>query len=147
VNLYWAGFALIVVSVVSYNIAQKFVPSNLNPFALLTVVYGISGLVCFVAALFSSGKPEFTAISSAFTGTNWTIWLLALAVVGIEVGYVVAFRAGWKASLLAITVQATALLALAPIGVLFFKEKLSTLNWFGLALCLLGLVLVTQRQS
>jgi drug/metabolite transporter (DMT)-like permease len=147
VNLYWAGFALIVVSVVSYNIAQKFLPTHLNPFALLTVVYLVAGLVCFLFALFSSGKPEMTAISSAFTGINWTIWLLALAVVGIEVGYVIAFRAGWKASLLAITVQATALLALAPIGVLFFKEKLSILNWVGLALCLLGLVLVTQRQT
>lgn len=146
-NLYWAGFALIVVSVVSYNIAQKFLPAHLNPFALLTVVYLVAGLVCFLFALFSSGKPELSAISSAFTGTNWTIWLLALAVVGIEVGYVIAFRAGWKASLLAITVQATALLALAPIGVLFFKEKLSTLNWLGLGLCLLGLILVTQRQT
>ncbi len=146
-NLYWAGFTLIVVSVVSYNIAQKFLPAHLNPFAMLTVVYLVAGLICFVFALFSSGKPELTAISSAFAGTNWTIWLLALAVVGIEVGYVFAFRAGWKASLLAITVQATALLALAPIGVLFFKEKLSTLNWVGLALCLAGLILVSQRQT
>jgi drug/metabolite transporter (DMT)-like permease len=146
-NLYWAGFALIVVSVVSYNIAQKFLPAHLNPFALLTVVYLVAGIICFGFALFASGKPELTAISSAFAGTNWTIWLLALAVVGIEVGYVIAFRAGWKASLLAITVQATALLALAPIGVLFFKEKLSTLNWVGLALCLAGLILVSQRQT
>jgi drug/metabolite transporter (DMT)-like permease len=146
-NLYWAGFALIVVSVVTYNIAQKFLPAQLNPFALLTVVYLVAGLICFVAALFSSGKPELTALSGAFAGTNWTIWLLALAVVGIEVGYVFAFRAGWKASLLSITVQATALLALAPIGVLFFKEKLSTLNWVGLGLCLLGLVLVTLRPT
>ncbi len=146
-NLYWAGFALIVVSVVSYNIAQKFLPAHLNPFAMLTVVYLVAGLICFFFALFSSGKPEFNAISGAFAGTNWTVWLLALAVVGIEVGYVIAFRAGWKASLLAITVQATALVALAPIGVLFFKEKLSTMNWLGLGLCLLGLILVTQRQT
>jgi drug/metabolite transporter (DMT)-like permease len=146
-NLYWAGFALIVVSVVSYNIAQKFLPAQLNPFAMLTIVYLLAGVVCFLFALFSNGKPEIGAISSAFRGTNWTIWLLAFAVVGIEVGYVFAFRAGWKASLLSITVQATALMALAPIGVWFFREKLSTINWFGLALCLVGLVLVTQRQT
>lgn len=146
-NLYWGGFALIVVSVVSYNIAQKFLPANLNPFAMLTIVYVVAGLVCLTASLFSNGKFDLTALRSAITGTNWTIWLLALAVVGIEVGYVIAFRAGWKASLLSITVQATALMALAPIGVLFFREKLSTLNWVGLVLCLAGLVLVSQRQT
>ena len=146
-NLYWGGFALIVLSVVSYNIAQKFLPANLNPFAMLTIVYFVAGLVCLTASLFSNGKFDLTALRSAITGTNWTIWLLALAVVGIEVGYVIAFRAGWKASLLSITVQATALMALAPIGVLFFREKLSTLNWVGLVLCLAGLVLVSQRQT
>ena len=145
-NLYWIAFALIVLSVVTYNIAQKFLPANLNPFAMLAIVYFMAGILCLGFALFPNGKFDLTGISSAFTGINWTIWLLALAVVGIEVGYVLAFRAGWKASLLAITVQATALFALAPIGVLFFREKLSALNWLGLALCLAGLVLVTLRQ-
>ena len=32
-----------------------------------------------------------------------------------------------------------------PIGVYFFKEKLSSTNLFGAALCLIGLVLVSRK--
>ena len=60
----------------------------------------------------------------------------------IELGFLLAYRAGWKISVAAVATNAAAALTLIPIGFLVFKDHLSLRNVVGLVLCMLGLAMV-----
>jgi len=139
-NPFFFSFALLVVSVITYQISQKFVPAGLNPWHVFFLVYTLAALVCLGFTV-SSGKSLLETVKS----TNWAVWLLSLAVVGIELGYLLAFRAGWRAGVLGLTFNVTAALVMAPVGLLLFKEKLSAVNLLGGLICVVGLVLLSRR--
>ena len=76
---------------------------------------------------------------------NWASFALALAIVGLEIGFLLAYRAGWNIALTAAVSNVAVTLLLIPVGLLLFKEKVSLVNIFGVILCVAGLVLVNQR--
>ncbi|HEY45213.1 MAG TPA: hypothetical protein G4O14_00365 [Anaerolineae bacterium] len=76
---------------------------------------------------------------------NWVSIALGIAIVGVEVGYLLAYRAGWQISLGAIVSNVAVAVLLLPIGILLFREKLSTVNYVGIVLCVLGLVMTNWR--
>jgi uncharacterized membrane protein len=71
--------------------------------------------------------------------------IFGLAVVGLEYGYVSAFRLGWPVNITGTMVTAATAIALLPISWLLFREVLSAINLVGLACCSVGLWLLTQR--
>jgi len=71
--------------------------------------------------------------------------VLAIAIVGIEAGYLWAYREGWNISVGALTSYVTVAMILLPIGLLFFKEKISPINLLGIGVCILGLFLLHQE--
>jgi uncharacterized membrane protein len=142
VNLYLASISLIVTSVLIYQIAQKNVPHDLNPWHVLVVVYAVALAFCIVASLLDrSGKGFLDSVR----GVNLAVPLVGVAAVGIELGWILAFRAGWALNITGLVSNVTVALLVAPIGYLFFKEKLSLANIIGMALCLIGLSLVVRR--
>jgi len=64
----------------------------------------------------------------------------------LEVGFLLAYRAGWNLSLASLASNATAALLLLPIGVLLFRDRPSAVNLMGVAVCLLGLVLINLKR-
>jgi len=140
VNTYLLSFALVVLSIIAYQISQKSVPAGLNPWHVFFLVYAVAAVICLILAL-SSGKGLLESVRQS----NWAVWLLGLAVLGGELGYLLAFRAGWRASTLGLSVSITVAVVLVPLGVLLFKEKLSPVNLLGVALCVVGLVLLSRR--
>ena len=139
-NSYILSFVLLVLSIITYQISQKYVPDSLNPWHVFFWVYTIAAIICLVFAL-SSGKSPLETIKQ----TNWAVWLLGLAVVGIELGFLLAFRAGWRASTLGLTSSITVALVMVPVGLLLFKEKLSPINLLGGLICVVGLALLSRR--
>ena len=61
---------------------------------------------------------------------------------GIELGFLLAYRAGWKISVAAVATNVAVTAVLIPIGIVIFKDQLSLRKVVGLILCILGLVLV-----
>jgi multidrug transporter EmrE-like cation transporter len=76
---------------------------------------------------------------------NWTAIALALAIIGLDLGFILLYRSGFEVSLGALVTQTAAAMLLVMIGVLVFREKLSLANGFGIVLCLAGLWLVNRR--
>ena len=76
---------------------------------------------------------------------NWAVPLVALSIVGIELGWILAFRAGAGLSLTGLIVNVAVAVIVIPIGLLLFKEKISLVNLVGIALCLIGLVLISRK--
>jgi len=76
---------------------------------------------------------------------NWTSVALGITIVGIEAGYLWAYREGWNISKGALTSYVSVAIILLLIGLIFFKEKVSVTHLMGVCACLVGLVLLHQK--
>lgn len=115
-NYVWP-LGLIVIANTFYQICAKGVPEKMNPLASLTVTY-LVGALASLGFYYLLGKD--TDILQEYQQLNWAPFLLGLVVVGLEVGYIYAYKAGWPVST-AQMVQA-ALVAVVLIFVPTFSE-------------------------
>ena len=138
-NMLWP-LMLIVGSNCFYNICQKSMPGELNAFAGLTVTYLISAVISF-AAFVIYVKPA--NVMAEMAKINWTSFVLGLAIIGLEAGYVFLYRAGWKVSNGALTCNICLAIALLFIGYLLFKESISVKQLAGVLVCAVGLFLIS----
>ena len=95
--MYVFSIILIVASNVIYNICQKSTPENANPFSALFITYLIATLLTVIMFLFNKTDKN---LFQSFKDLNWTSITLGISIVGLEFGYLMAYRAGWKISLI-----------------------------------------------
>lgn len=122
-----------------YHVILKFTPANVNPALSLAVTYTIAVVLCLALLFFFPLKED---IASALKQLNWASFALAFALVGLEVGFLLAYRTGWNISTAALVVNVLVTVLLVPIGVLLFRERLSLVNVGGILFCAVGLVMV-----
>jgi drug/metabolite transporter (DMT)-like permease len=137
------SIALVIASQVAYQLAVKSIPRDANPFGILILVYGLALVVCIALAPFV-GKPIVFADMKRFL--SWPACLLALTVVGIEVGYLLAYRSGWTLGITFAVTSVAAVSVLALFGVAWFGEHLDGRRIAGLMLALAGGYLVVARS-
>ena len=63
---------------------------------------------------------------------NWASLGLAIAIVGIEFGFLLTYRSGWNLGIAAILVNVVASLILVPVAIFVFKDKISWVNITGI---------------
>ena len=126
---------LIIGSQLAYHLAQKTVAPSANPFAVFTLVYAVATLVCLFTAPVLGRSPSLGDFRQVLT---WPVALLALSVVGIEIGYLVAYRNGWSLGITFAVASTTTVVLLAIVGTLFFTESLGARQLLGLSLVLGG---------
>ena len=143
-SVYLTSIGLMVSCNVVYSLAQKFLPKDVNPFMTLVVVYMVAGAFSLLLAI-AFKVCTVSEISSTVGKLNWAVVLLGLAIVGIELGYLLAFRAGWKISAASLVTNIAASLLLVPVGLMLLKEHVKLPNLIGLALCVIGLVLTSSK--
>jgi drug/metabolite transporter (DMT)-like permease len=141
-GLFYSAIALTILSNVIYHITQKLTPSDVPPMLALAVTYGVALLVCLIAILV---KPPAEGFAVAFRQLNWASFGLGLAIIGLELGYLLAYRAGWEISLAGMVSNSSVALLLIPVGMLFFKEKITPANLIGVAVCVVGLMLINKQ--
>jgi uncharacterized membrane protein len=142
VNAALLPIALIVGSVVLYQVSQKLLPENINPWHALMLYYLLAFVMTVAATLVDRPSQSFL---ESVRQSNWAVPLVALSIVGIEVGWILAFRAGGSLSLTGLIVNVTVAVVVIPLGLLFFKEKISLVNIAGMVLCVVGLILISRR--
>jgi drug/metabolite transporter (DMT)-like permease len=67
------------------------------------------------------------------------------SIVGVELAVLLAYRGGWRVSILSVIGNSASALLLVGIGLLFFHEHLTARNVAGVVLCLIGLALISQH--
>lgn len=139
--MYYASLALAVASVAGYHLAMKLVPAHVNPFLPLAAAY-LLAFACCVAGLFlwPTGTRSLTALHPG-------VFALALSVVGIEVGFLLAYRAGVSAGYGALLVNVCATLVLIPVALFWFKDHLTPSKIAGVVLSLAGLALLLRPTA
>jgi len=140
--LFYLPVILMIVGTTAYNIEQKSVPSQVNPVFSLVINY----LTALVGTLLLIPLyPSRTAGPWSVKGINWASAAVGVSIVGVELAVLLAYRSGWRVSLLSVIGNSASALLLVGIGLLFFHEHLSVRNVAGVALCLVGLALITQH--
>lgn len=140
--MYVFSIALIVVSNIVYHISQKSTPEKANPFAALLVAY-LTASVFTAIALLVSRTDE--GLFQSFMKLNWISIVLGVSLVGLEFGFLMAYRAGWNISLGSLVANTAVALALIPVGILMYQEGLGLNQIIGAVLCIGGLLLVNVR--
>ena len=140
-NYIWP-MALVVISNTLYQICAKSVPEKINPFASLTVTYFVgavlSGVLYFVLGGGGSILQEYKKL-------NWAPFVLGLVVVGLECGWIYAYKAGWQISTAQIIQGALLGTILIFVGLLLYKEALTWNKLLGIIICMVGLVFINLK--
>ncbi len=141
----WHFFSLplIVVCVLIYHVVQKNMPKEANPLAVVASAYLLGAAACILLLLV---LDEWKKGSELLRTQNWLLTaLLGMSAVGVELGFIYAYRTGWNISTMSVTVGSFTTVSLAVIGVLWFKESLSAVNIAGIVLCIAGFLLVNWK--
>lgn len=140
--LFYFSMALTILSGALYHVFQKLTPGNVHPLLAMVVTYVTAMITCLVLLTF---YPPKTGLVESLRQLNWASFTLALAIVGLEIGFLLAYRAGWNISLGAIVSNVAVAIVLVPVGLLFFKEKISLVNFIGVVVCIAGLVMINHK--
>ena len=134
--------ALIVLSNTLYQICAKSVPEGMDPFASLTVTYlvgaAVSGILYFLLGTNTNLLKEYSKV-------NWAPVVLGLVIVGLEAGYIFAFKAGWQVSTAQVVQAAILAGVLLFVGYLLYHEALTWNKILGIVICLVGLVFINLK--
>lgn len=134
--------ALVVVSNTVYQICAKSVPDSVSPFAVLTITY-------LVAAVFSAVMFFATAAERSVAGElgkmNWAPFVLGVVIVGLEVGFIYAYKAGWQVSTASIVQCAFLAIALIVVGALLYHERITWSKLAGIGICMVGLYFINMK--
>lgn len=134
--------ALVVLSNMLYQICAKSVPEGMNPLASLTVTYLVGAAVsCALYFILNRNANLLREIRL----TNWAPIVLGIVIVGLEVGFIYAFRAGWQISMAQIVSSAVLAVILIFVGYLLYHEAITWNKIVGIIVCLAGLVLINFR--
>lgn len=139
-QLLWLSLAI--ACTVAYHVVLKLTPAGANPFLSLMATYGSVTLLFGVGLAVAPGQFEWR---HEVQQLNWTAIALAVAIIGLDLGFILLYRSGFEVSLGALVTQTAAAMLLVGIGVLVFREQLSVANALGIVLCLAGLWLVHRR--
>jgi uncharacterized membrane protein len=139
---FYFPFGLAVGGMLFYHIAQKSVPKGVNPFHATILAYAAGIVLCLLFAAISPGRKS---LLESVKASNWAVVVLGVAAACIELGFLLAYRAGWRISIAAVATNVTVTALLVPIGVLVFKDHISVKNVVGLVFCIVGLVLVVKE--
>ncbi len=138
---FYLPLLLVVGATTFYHIAQKSVSPQVNPMLSVTVNY----VTALVLSLLILPLYPGNSLRASWKSLNWASVAVGVAIVGIELGFVVAYRAGWRISVASLIANVATALLLVGIGMLFFREHLSGRSAAGIVLCIAGLGLVMYR--
>ena len=134
--------ALVVTSNVFYQICTKSVPEEVDPFASLIVTYLVAAAATAVLyfALGSDGN-----LLKECGKLNWTSFVLGIVIIGLEAGWIYAYKAGWQVSTGFIVQSAMLAGALLFVGYFLYHESLTWNKLAGVAICLVGLIFINLK--
>ncbi len=134
--------ALVVFSNTLYQICAKSVPKEIDPFASLIVTYLVGAAAS--AVLYFALRSEGSLVKECGK-LNWAPFVLGIVIVGLEAGWIYAYKAGWQVSTGFIVQSAFLAGVLLFVGYFLYRESLTWNKLVGVVLCLAGLVFINLR--
>lgn len=133
---------IIIISNIVYHITTKNIPKEANTFLSLAITY-LVGTIIAIGMYCLTSKPNRILID--INKLNWTSYILGLAIVGVEIGYLYMYRVGWNISKGSLVANTSLAILLIVIGVLFFKEHIGLYQVVGIVCCIAGLIFINIK--
>ncbi len=133
--------AIIVLANTFYQVCAKGIPSSMDPFASMTITYFV-GTICSTILYFIVNRNG--NLLTEYSKSNWAPALLGLCIVGLEVGFIYAYKVGWQVSTLSIVQSAFVAGVLIFVGWLLYHEAISWSKIIGIVICLIGLYFINK---
>lgn len=138
---YLAPLLLVIAANSFYHFISKNTSASLNPFLGLTATYGIAlifSLILFWLTKNASLSVEISKIKAAN-------FLMGLAVLGVESGWLLMYRSGWEISKASVIANICVAVILFIVGFIIFREELSIMKLVGLLVCIIGVSLLNSN--
>ena len=133
--------ALVVLSNTLYQICAKSIPETVNPIASLTITYLTAAAASVV--LYCVLNRDVNLVQQ-WRQVNWASIVLGLVLVGLEAGFIYAYKAGWQVSTAATVQSAFLAILLLAVGVALYHEAITWNKIVGVAVCLIGLAILNK---
>lgn len=132
---------IVVLSNTLYHICAKSTPERIDPFASLSITYGVAALASILLYYATRKAPGLLA---EYRHLNWASFGLGLAVVGLEAGFLAMYKAGWTISTAQIVQSAILAVVLMLVGFFLYREVITVQKALGVLICLVGLYLLNK---
>ncbi len=139
-SMFWP-IALVVFSNIVYQICAKGVPKSMDTMASMTITY-LVGALCSAIMFFVINKNG--NLLQEYAKMNWAPVFLGISVVGLEVGFIYAYKNGWSVSTASIVQSAFLAVALLFVGALLYHETVNISKIIGVGFCLVGLFFLNR---
>ena len=133
--------ALVVLSNIIYQVCAKSIPKEMDTMASMTITY-LVGTACSTAVFFLTRKES--SLLQEFRKLNFAPFLLGISVVGLEVGFIYAYKNGWAVSTASIVQSAFLSVALIVVGAILYHESITANKLIGIGICLVGLYFINR---
>lgn len=134
--------ALVVFSNTLYQICAKEVPAGINAFASLTVTYLVGAVASGLLFLATGNGAN---LLQEYGRLNWAPFVLGLVILGLEAGWIYAYKAGWPVSTAFIVQSAILAGFLLAVGYVLYREPLAWNKVAGVVICLIGLYVINYK--
>lgn len=134
--------ALVVLSNVIYQICSKSVSREIDPLASLTITYLVGAAASAVLYLVLNRGGN---LLREYGKLNWASFILGISVVGLEAGWIYAYKAGWQISTGFIVQAAFLSMLLVFVGYFLYHEALTWNKLAGVAICMIGLFIINIK--
>ena len=82
------------------------------------------------------------SITASLRELNWASYGVGIAIVGIELNFLLAYRSGWDIGKMNVAYTLILTLTLVPLGMMFFKEHHSFRTFIGIGVSIMGLLIM-----
>ena len=121
-----------------------------NEIDVLYLANGASGSLTYLIGAAASLVLYFVLGSDGnllkeYGKLNWAPFVLGIVIVGLEAGWIYAYKAGWQVSTGFIVQSAFLAMSLLLVGYFIFREALTWNKVVGVAICLVGLIFINLK--
>jgi drug/metabolite transporter (DMT)-like permease len=141
-SMVWVTLLVVIGSNVLYHLLQRSIAPGAHPLVATVATYTTAIVLCFCALPFF---PLQGSIPDEINRLNWATYALGAACLAVEIGYLLAYRAGLNVAFGSTIANVGVAILLIPVGVLLFREEISWTKVLGITLCLVGVVLITKK--
>ena len=115
--------------------------SNMNTMASMTIIY-LVGALCSAIMFFVMTRGG--SLIHEYSKMNIYPALLGISVVGLEVGVIYAYKAGWAVNTASIVQSVFVAIALIFVGAIIYNEGINANKIIGIVICLAGLYFINK---
>lgn len=139
-GMVWAPALLATAGYAGYHVLQKSVPAETPPLLATAIAYAVGLAGCLLAITVSGGwgNASWRHVANAPTVG------VGIAIIGIEMGYLLAYRAGGSLGTTALWVSSLANVLLVLASLTWGQERLDVSRIAGMAFSMIGLVLMAR---